>query len=68
MDDREAIIDVTVQWEKSYMRGDIEACVSFYSEDATMMTFDGVIARGRDEIRNLCAGKQATNLDGAQIC
>ncbi len=53
MDDRKAIIDVTVQWEKFYMRGDIDTCVSFYSEDATMMTFDGTIARGRDDIRKI---------------
>ena len=53
MDDRTAIINVTVQWEKSYMRGDIDTCISFYSDDATMMTFDGIIARGRDDIRKI---------------
>ncbi len=53
MDDRKAIINVTVQWEKSYMRGDIDTCISFYSDDATMMTFDGIIARGRDDIRKI---------------
>ena len=51
MDDKQAIIDVTTQWEVVYMRGDIEACISFYDEHAMMMTFDGIIARGRDEIR-----------------
>jgi len=53
MDDSKAIIDVTVQWEKSYMRGDIDTCISFYSDDSTMMTFDGIIARGRDDIRKI---------------
>lgn len=53
MDDNNAIINVTVQWEKSYMKGDIDSCVSFYSDDATMMTFDGIIARGRNEIRKI---------------
>ena len=53
MDDGKAIINVTVQWEKSYMRGDIDTCISFYSDDATMMTFDGIIARGRDDIRKI---------------
>jgi len=53
MDDSKAIINVTVQWEKSYMRGDIDTCISFYSDDSTMMTFDGIIARGRDDIRKI---------------
>ena len=53
MDDRKAIINITVQWVKSYMRGDIDTCISFYSDDATMMTFDGIIARGRDDIRKI---------------
>ncbi len=53
MDDRQAIIDVTARWEAFYMKGDIEACVSFYSDDAVMMTFDGIVARGRDEIRKI---------------
>jgi len=49
-----APINVTVQWEKSYMKGDIDSCIAFYSDDATMMTFDGIVARGRDEIRGIC--------------
>ena len=53
MNDTEAIIDVTTQWEGSYMKGDIGACASFYSENAWMMTFDGIIARGRKEIRGI---------------
>ncbi len=53
MDDQKALIEVTEQWEKVYMKGDIDACVSFYAEDAVMMTFDGIIARGRAEIRKL---------------
>ncbi len=53
MDDKRALIEVTERWEKVYMKGDIDACVSFYAENAVMMTFDGVIARGRGEIRDL---------------
>ena len=53
MNDKEALIDSIRQWEKVYLSGDIDKILSFYSEDGMMMSFDGIIAKGRDNIRKI---------------
>ena len=53
MNELETVIDVTHQWSKAYMAGDIDKILSFYAEDGMMMSFDGIIAKGRENIREI---------------
>jgi len=53
MNDKEALIDGIRQWKKVYLRGDIDKILSSYAEDGMMMSFDGIIAKGRDNIRKI---------------
>ncbi|WP_019531590.1 YybH family protein [Dasania marina] len=53
MTDREAIIDHTRSWGRAYLNGDIDDILRHYSDDALMISFDGIIAKGHDKIRKI---------------
>jgi uncharacterized protein (TIGR02246 family) len=53
MNDREAVIAVTRSWGQAYLDGDLERILSHYTENALMVSYDGVIAKGHDKIRGI---------------
>ena len=53
MNEIDAVVDVTRQWSRAYLAGDIDKILSYYTEDGLMMSFDGIIARGRENIREI---------------
>lgn len=53
MNDREALIEVTRSWGQAYLDGDLDRILSHYTEDALMVSFDGIIAKGHDKIHEI---------------
>ena len=53
MNDYDAVIDVTRSWGQAYLDGDIDRILKHYTPDALMVSFDGVIAKGHDKIREI---------------
>lgn len=53
MSDEQAIRETVAAWSQAAGAKDLNKCVSFYSDDASVLPFNAPIVTGRDQIREL---------------
>jgi len=53
MSDEQAIRETVAAWSQAAGAKDLNKCVSFYDEDASVLPFNAPIATGKDQIRKV---------------
>jgi len=53
MSDEEAIREAVAAWSKSAREKELDRCLSFYTDDASLLPFNAPIAEGKDQIRHV---------------
>lgn len=56
LSDEQAIRETIAAWSQAAGAKDLNKCVSFYSDDASVLPFSAPIANGRDQIREVWSG------------
>jgi len=51
--DELAIRETVAEWSKAASAKDLDKCISFYTDDASVLPFNAPIATGKDQIRNV---------------
>ncbi len=51
--DEAAIQETAAAWSKAAGAKELDRCLSFYTEDASVLPFNAPIAEGKDQIRNV---------------
>jgi len=53
MSDEEAIREAVAAWSKAAREKELDRCLSFYTDDASLLPFNAPIAEGKDQIRHV---------------
>src|SRR5215472_17208009 len=53
MSDEEAIREAVAAWSKAAREKELDRCLSFYTDDASLLPFNAPIAQGKDQIRHV---------------
>lgn len=57
--DEQAIREADAAWSQAAQSKDLEKTISFYADDASALPFNGPIATGKDQIKQLWSGLMA---------
>ena len=53
MSNEEAIREAVAAWSKAAGQKELDKCLSFYTDDASLLPFNAPIAEGKDQIRHV---------------